>query len=957
MKKFILFNKMPSHLAVKMALLVSLCIYSGCQSLILQTPPVNFASIRNNNDLSLLKETLKEDSWSGNKDWTNDWMHSARSEKTYYHNYRWRYSGTALPDQIVLLSEIQSGIIENKSQDDVNENKSDKTKTKKTDAGKKLIKPSKSPLYQLAQEDSLVGWNASIFLAFSNPEEAQGLKDKLKEIATTKVKYDSSDLMKIRDPKKQAKEKPEQKKKSSFPGRLRKSIQVLISDKDISEKDEDQNYKTDVIKPESKNRLKSEQMDLSNDMKLAALNAWCFLLSQQEETPVEGLAEAGLLLESKILKNGIRDELYRIVAQWVPVNDIPELNKSFEDRYLEPVFDKKKQSQIKKDFTYLRLASLEACLVSALCNNIKGNNIKDDDSENVSFEKENWPENISICSYDDLAKIRSTYGKWVVSVQHPASVNILKTQLSDNDVIVRDSAIFHLGLLKTEEAKHELEILAKENKERARTKAVQALSNFGVNTLVPFANDTSYTVRKAVAEGLRQYPSVESALLQHHFIVDRHPEVQIAATNAIHDWPVKYSIPIWGHGFSKSLRATRRVCARMLIQSGKGNEPLSFDLPQEKRIEQINSFARKHDYSLTLIGLIGEKKKPESSQMDFHAKQEIFTDLNALVNRPPESPFDSVAMKRLKNQSSNSVPIIEEYLSTASYQNSSIIFQEILPELDPVYKTLRRMEQGSVHDRRKAAQELARIGSGRTLSKMAVRRLRILLEIEQDKLIWRYSMNSIMNDTNEEIILLAKVAGYHQWADIRIMGCQYAIKHPDSQYANWLLPLLHDPDRTVQLAAIQAAGKTGNSILIDGYTGNSNNEPTPGLVSLLREIDDEIRFAATISLCYLHSEQGYRELIRQGSNESSKVREKVARAMGETKQSMFVDHLIQIAWTEDNDNVKRAILSSLDQIVPEEQRDPELKEQNSIKEKIEIWAKWNQSPENRNLTMKSVPVR
>lgn len=894
--------------------------------MLLDTSTSEFVGMKKKVEISELKKHLQEANWTDQKDWAEHWLVSDHSKKTYYHLHRWKFSRKPLVEKIKQLEQIEAVILKSEFE------KQNSGEIEEGDKKPDVSTDKHLPLKQLAEEESLTGWNALIFLAWIDPESAVDQKDVLKEVFATNLKYDSVTLKKIRTSKTMPEKEPEPSlKKSSFSQRLKKSVKVLLDDSDPEDEKSEKDVKEEPVIEE---QVDSEVKQITLEMKLAAVSAWCFVLAHQGDDPVEGLAEAGLLLESDEVNGDIKQELIRTVAQWVPVKNIPGLSASFEDVYRAGQDElSEDEEKIKSMF---RQPFLEACLISALM-------LRQNVTSDPEFNKDDWPANIKICSYDNQARIRKLFAKWVVAAGHPDAVKILKLQLNDQDVLVREEAISCLGLVGNSEAREELIILSRDNSDRIRLKAVEALTHYGVESFISFASDHSHFVRKAVAEGLGRYPSLESALIEYQLITDRHPEVQVAATQAIMGWPEKYSIPIWGNGFTKSLRATRRICARLLIQSGSSNLPLSFDETQEKRSTQIRSFAERNQFSLSLIGLLDEKKLPENESMDMHARQELFSDLNALVNRPPETPIDHVVMNRLKSQSTNAVPVIEEFLNTATYQNSFVIYQEILPELDPVYKHLRNMELGSLADRRNAAQDLSQIGIKETLSLLAVRRLRQILEKEQDKLIWRYGMNSIMNDQNAEISEIAKIAGHHQWADIRLIGCDYALKHPDPQNANWLLPLFYDTDRKVRLAAIKASARTGNLLLIKGHTNATGKDSTPGLLSLLTDPDEEVRFQSAVSLCLLHNEQGVQELIRRGFDPSSQVREKVVQAMGESRQTMFVDHLIKMAWTEQNHHVKRAILNSLNQIVPEEQRDPELKSQNTLQEQIEIWARWKEA--------------
>ena len=78
-------------------------------------------------------------------------------------------------------------------------------------------------------------------------------------------------------------------------------------------------------------------------------------------------------------------------------------------------------------------------------------------------------------------------------------------------------------------------------------------------------------------------------------------------------------------------------------------------------------------------------------------------------------------------------------------------------------------------------------------------------------------------------------------------------------------------------------------------------------------------------------------------HQSAQIREEAVRQIGLTGQAQFVGHLINLAWTESHDTVRRSILESLDHLVPDDKRPRELAHTSGYDAKIRVWAAWWQA--------------
>lgn len=348
-----------------------------------------------------------------------------------------------------------------------------------------------------------------------------------------------------------------------------------------------------------------------------------------------------------------------------------------------------------------------------------------------------------------------------------------------------------------------------------------------------------------------------------------------------------------------------------------------------------------------------EPKVPASQQDSENAASGESTTTDA--QEPKKSPeFDSrianfvpltpqefqTQLKRLK---SDDVRFIEQFLTAEEGLNVDVVYQEVLPRLSPAYRAVADLENDNVEARRRAAHRLAKIGAEASLSPQLLRRLHEHMTAEQDQLVWRDAMSAVMQDAGAEAAQLALLSVNHVWPDIRILGCRYIARHGRSDQALWLLPLLHDHQPEVQYEAVLAAGRCYNPALIEGIPGSDNSIPLPGLRSLMTHTNDRLRFAAVVSLSRLGDRTGMDELARMSLQDSSAKRIDVVTAMGESGQSRFIEHLIRMAWTEQNDAVKRVLLNSLDQLTPAADHPEHLSDSNDFDARIRAWVDWWES--------------
>ncbi|MGE3313748.1 MAG: HEAT repeat domain-containing protein [Planctomycetaceae bacterium] len=773
-------------------------------------------------------------------------------------------------------------------------------------------------LESLAGRDDLPGWNAAILWARRNPREASAVAPVLEMLVTTPPRYNSHTGKRTlaaaastpNPTPDKGKVPPPAAKPASAAGEAIASWQKL----------------TGVDEAEATAAAAAPVRQVSPSMRLAAAEAWCLVLAYVEPEPIDGLAPAGRLLESSDLPNDVRAELFRGSARWISPAAIPRLENALREG----------EKQVRAPIE-IRRAAIESCLIHATWNAAK-----ESDAKPTAFDAEQWPVTIEACRLDPDTQVRSMYMNWLAAVRHPTALETLKSALHDVDPRVRTAALDGLGQLRTDESLAEIRAHAERSRDLPRAAAVRALSKWGVPEVARFARDESYLVRRAVAEVIASVPSVESAMILQEMLVDPNADVQQAALNASTEWPDTLAIPLLLEGMRDSSAETRRECLQQLSKRRDIGQVYKFDAPREERARVVAELIQQQDLPASYVDKITSGGLRTVAKVDQIHVDEVRLIVASVLAGAQGTPEYQKAAERLSGLDAGDVGIVEAMMLEDPRALAAPALRETIARLSPTHAALAELESSDVAVRRKGASTLAQLGQSSSLNPVVIRRIRERLAQEQDRVVWRSILSAISKDAGDESAEIALLAIHHSWPDIRVLGCEYVELHGQPREALWLLPLLDDRNKSVQLAAVRALGNCHNPIALDGLPGNESGQRR-GLRELLSSSDKTLQFATVSSMSRLGDPQGMQELVRISYHQSAQIREEAVRQMGQTGQSRFVGHLISLAWTESQDSVRRSILQSLEQLVPVDKRPAGLAGASGYDSKIRIWAAWWQA--------------
>ncbi len=721
----------------------------------------------------------------------------------------------------------------------------------------------------------------------------------------------------------------------------------------------------------------------SESLRAAAAEAWCCVLAASvrdssaadHSTPTaddlvafeRALAPAGRLLLRTDLPDPVRAELFRGCARWVAPDRIPRLANALAvgaDGERAPLT--------------VRRAALEACVLFAGYRALRVTRSADErpsggsvaTSEAVGaptsdggpsragsnrlrppastvFDDADYPPSVWNARSDPDPQVRVLFGWWLATARPPDACRLLERQLHDTEPRVREAAFESLGRLRTAAALEVLRQQARRSEPRARQLAVRGLAAWGPSELQRLADDPAYAVRQEVARRLAEFPSARAAVLLQQLVGDRSPQVQQAAVDAVGSWPDELAVAVLLQGLLDGSLTVRQRCRERLSERLGTWVELAVEAPRAQRAEAVRRLCRQFGLSASLVESLQKELAEAASDGEVRAERraEIEQWLETLVSHPWTSEAAQQAWQRLQHVGANELWVVEEFaLEHAEAGSSNVLYDKVLPRLSRTWDVLKRLESEDVNQRRRAAQELAVLGEQVSLSPAATRRLHDLLAREQDELVWRLAMQAVLPDDTEQAAQIALLAVNHTWPDIRRLGCRYVQRHPHPQYALWLLPLLSDTNRRVQLEAVRALGRCRNPVALDGLPASRSDaaggRAVRGLRDLLTSPDRSLRMAVAVSMAELGDEQGAEELIRLSYDKDPNVRIEVIRAMAQTGRTRFVEHLVRLAWTERHAIVKREILAALEQLVPPENRPPSLAQARTDQQRVEAWVEW-----------------
>lgn len=651
----------------------------------------------------------------------------------------------------------------------------------------------------------------------------------------------------------------------------------------------------------------------------AAAETLCRVSATPVGDPEENFAAAGRWLEQPGIAEPVRMELFRGIARRIPPRQIPGL---------ADVVTQKDAAQLASP---VFRAAIEGCVLHAWQ--------RRQDGVAWNYEDDNWPGGLWSCRYSKDATLRQLLGRWAALAGHPEALGVLKSQRQDVELGVREEAVLSLGWLSGDESQKELLAAVAKGTEPERDAAIVSLARDGVEAILAYAQAESPRLRATTARELGRFPGRDSAVALASLMNDRSAKVQLAAVEACSQpgWKDAGSISLLLHALRVGTLETQ-MAALERLRAEWGHDPeYPLNGTDEERAAAVRKLAADHHVSAEVFTMYAATEPSEPGPVDVLSQQnEIHRLLQIYLDPANANPRELIRDDALREFDAAVVPFIEQELKGRSGPRVEAIFRDVLPKLHPGYAALAKLEVKDPVKRRRAARELRDAAASASLSPLMLQRLAQQMVTEQDRQVWQDVSAALVHDALPEAAQIALIALNSPWPDIRQFGCEYFERHPQPEYAQWVLPRLEDSDRQLRLRAIRILARCGNPTVLD----SPRDQPdAPGLRKVLTESDQQLRWEAVLAMSTLGDRQAAQEIVRQSYDPHPRQREVAVAAMGQSGQSRFVEHLLRRAWTENDPSVQAAMLKALDQLTPMNDR-PGLAPDSSISDKINQWAQW-----------------
>ncbi len=492
-------------------------------------------------------------------------------------------------------------------------------------------------------------------------------------------------------------------------------------------------------------------------------------------------------------------------------------------------------------------------------------------------------------------RLRMAAVEAVAAKPHPEAHRLLGEALRDHDVRVKTAAVRGLGTLGDAEATAALRDLLGHHAPRLREAAVAALTEAGAaEAAFEAAGDESWRVRAELARALARFPGREATAVAHALLDDASTEVHRALLAAVGQWPPELAGPILLEAMGKESYLCRKTAADRLAEHWPPAASFPADAPADRRRPELRRLTEAFHAEFGF----GEPAPDEAGAAQ--GKGDVGPDeLQQVEQLLVEEDWAALAALEPRG-----LEVLEVLALDRHRPVPDAVYHQVLPEVDPAFALLARLESDDVQERRRAAAELDAMSGKRPLGRLAAERLCRLVTPEADPLVFQSALSTVAADGGEAAHRLAYAAVGHPAAEVRRRGCLHLAAHPDPKHAPVLLPALEDESESVVAAAIAALGASGQL------------DDADALIELMRTGSESLQLEVAAALVQLDDPRGVAALERLAYSQDAAVRRRVAKTMGELADPTFTPFLIRLL--DDRVSVMRAALDALPATVGED---------------------------------------
>ena len=536
---------------------------------------------------------------------------------------------------------------------------------------------------------------------------------------------------------------------------------------------------------------------------------------------------------------------------------------------------------------------------------------------------------VAICQDTDF-ELRAAALHLLAQSQHPEAIAVARRALADNELSVRLEAVEALGELGGDEASELLQsLLTKSQSEHMQAAAVRALTSSG-NRQIAFeaVNAEDWQVRQAIAQTLADDANGGAAKVARQLLQDSSQQVTETLMQSLARWPLVDSAPLLLDAMDSKQFAMRKAATEILSERWPAARQFSYQASAELRGEVLAELREQWEESTLAKPPVEQASTTKPPRpVSQHSQDEFTHYLKMLDSEHPSEQLRAGYRASLIAMGDDLIESLEHYAIERQLHVADDIYTQVLPEVEPAFAELIRLQSKNKTDCRRAATALAaRIRSG-GLSRLAMWRLADLMIHQDDPLVWRSIQEVVATQEDEKVASMQTAGLTHASAEVRRRACDYFAQQSEIAPTEALLAALEDEDSAVVYSALKAIGAQGDA------------ENAIPIVRLTASKDKMLRVAAAVTLVHLGFSEGADALERLALDADARIRRVAAESIGETGDQRFIPILIRLL--DDQLGIRRAALASLTMIVGEDigrGNDPVAPDTD---EQIHRWRKWH----------------
>jgi len=547
-------------------------------------------------------------------------------------------------------------------------------------------------------------------------------------------------------------------------------------------------------------------------------------------------------------------------------------------------------------------------------------------------------------------EIIKTLGAWQV----PDLFAFLENDLRHRTAEIRNAAMIALADAGCQEAIPLVKDQLRDSFAPNRAAAIAALRKLGAfDEVFKFVGDSDYRVRVEVAKAFSERCTPPTATFARSYLSD-HKDVQSATIEAVGGWSIEESGPLLLLAAKSQASDVRCRAVELLAQKGiaySGFDPGALPVNQKDEYEALVQVFRE---SVGIDPILDGNRKERTAANTAEIRQV------SMMPEPPTLPEDTMLhevrkcladwsdktlppdqrpliQRRLAAHGQRLMPMID-LLMTVEKCNIPESLDRVFAEVEPMFGEIEKLRSDDLLVKRRAANELARLGTVNSPPKLAAKRMVDLAAKQDDTEVLVSILNALKNADPDLVCRLARPLLQSESAKVRRVSCEMLQRFGSGEDVALLKEALNDSSQGVVRGALLA---------IDTLL-ESADAADPSVVETLKakllQGDSAMQTDVAATLHRLGCAEGTDALRRLAASPDHQTKMYVAQSVSALDDPAFVPLLLRFL-EDGNGSVRSEALRGLPKLTGED-----IGRGGSTQEQIDRWKRWGKEQRQNNGT-------